>query len=80
MTLREWIPQWLEAYKLGTIKERSYHQLELLAQHFPDSLLDTELDEVKPMHLQSFINRFSCWIVKIHNSSNFIICFTYCII
>ena len=59
MTLREWIPQWLEAYKLGTIKERSYHQLELLAQHFPDSLLDTELDEVKPMHLQSFINRFS---------------------
>lgn len=59
MTLREWIPQWLEAYKLGTIKERSYHQLELLAQHFPDSLLDTELDEVKPMHLQIFINRFS---------------------
>ena len=59
MTLREWIPQWLEAYKLGTIKERSYHQLELLTQHFPDELLDTELDDVKPMHLQRFVNHFS---------------------
>jgi len=59
MTLREWIPQWLEAYKLGTIKVHSYHQLELLVRHFPDTLLDTELDEVKPMHLQGFINRFS---------------------
>ena len=59
MTLREWIPQWLDAYKLGTIKERSFHQLELLVKHFPASLLDTELDEIKPMHLQGFINRFS---------------------
>lgn len=59
MTLREWIPQWLEAYKLGTIKERSYHQLELLVKHFPDSLLDTELNEIKPMHLQGFVNQFS---------------------
>ncbi len=59
MTLREWIPQWLEAYKLGTIKERSYHQLELLVKHFPDSLLDAELQDIKPMHLQGFVNRFS---------------------
>lgn len=64
MILREWISQWLEAYKLGTIKERSYHQLELLVQHFPDTLLDTELDEVKPMHLQSFVNRFSVGVSK----------------
>ena len=59
MTLREWVPQWLEAYKLGTIKERSYHQLELLVKYFPDSLLDAELNEIKPMHLQGFINQFS---------------------
>ena len=59
MTLREWIPQWLEAYKLGTNKERSYHQLELLVKYFPDSLLDAELNEIKPMHLQGFINQFS---------------------
>lgn len=59
MTLREWIPQWLEAYKLGTIKERSFHQLELLVNHFLDTLMDMELNDIKPMHLQGFINRFS---------------------
>lgn len=59
MTLREWIPQWLEAYKLGTIKQHSYHQLELLVRYFPDSLLDAELNEIKPMHLQGFVNQFS---------------------
>ena len=64
MTLREWIPQWLEAYKLGTIKERSYHQLEILVEHFPDDLLDTELNDIKPMHLQGFINRFSQGVSK----------------
>ena len=40
MTLREWIPQWLQAYKFGTMKQHSYHQLEILAGHFPDDLLD----------------------------------------
>lgn len=59
MTLREWIPQWLEAYKLNTIKERSYHQLELLVRKFPDDLMDMELAAVKPMHLQKFVNEFS---------------------
>ena len=59
MTLREWIPQWLEAYKLGTIKQHSYHQLELLVRYFPDSLLDADLNEIKPMHLQGFVNQFS---------------------
>ena len=59
MTLREWIPQWLSTYKLGTIKERSYHQLELLARHIPDVLMDMELADIKPMHLQDFVNKFS---------------------
>lgn len=59
MTLREWIPQWLQAYKFGTIKERSYHQLELLARKFQDELLDMELADIKPMHLQGFVNKFS---------------------
>lgn len=59
MTLGEWIPQWLDAYKLGTIKERSFHQLELLVKHFPENLLSMDLNEIKPMHLQGFINRFS---------------------
>lgn len=59
MTFQEWVPIWLTTYKYGTIKERSYHQLELLAKHFPKSLLDMELSEIKPMHLQEFINHFS---------------------
>lgn len=59
MTLREWIPMWMVAYKLGTIKEGSYHQLELLARYFPNDLMDMELEEIKPMHLQKFVNAFS---------------------
>ena len=59
MTLREWIPTWMDAYKFGTIKERSYHQIELLARKFPDVLLDMELADIKPMHLQKFVNEFS---------------------
>jgi len=48
MTLRDWISQWLKEYKLGTIKERSYHQLVLLVRHIPDTLQDQELDAVNP--------------------------------
>ena len=59
MTLREWIPAWMESYKLDTIKERSYHQIELLHRKFPDDLLDMELATIKPMHLQAFVNQFS---------------------
>ncbi len=59
MTLKEWVPLWLQSYKLGTIKERSYHQLELLVRHFPEDLLDMELTDIKPMHLQAFVNGFS---------------------
>ena len=54
MTLREWIPQWLKAYKFGTIKERSYHQLELLVLRLPDDLLDMELADIKPLDLSIF--------------------------
>lgn len=64
MTLREWIPVWLSTYKLGTIKERSYHQLELLIRYFPDDLTDMELADIKPMHLQGFVNKFSEGISK----------------
>ena len=59
MTLREWIPQWLQSYKYGTMKEHSYRQLVILAGHIPDTLLDADLNEIKPMHLQEFVNEFS---------------------
>jgi integrase len=64
MTLGEWIPQWLKAYKFGTIKERSYHQLELLVRRLPDELLDMELATIKPMQLQRFVNEFSEGVSK----------------
>ena len=64
MTLREWIPQWLKAYKLGIIKERSYHQLELLVLRLPDDLLDMELADIKPLHLQEFVNQFAVGVSK----------------
>lgn len=62
--LGDWIPLWMKSYKLGAIKERSYHQLELLARHFPESLLEMELNDVKPMHLQGFVNQFSQGVSK----------------
>ena len=64
MKLREWIPQWLKAYKFGTIKERSYHQLELLVLRLPDDLLDMELADIKPLHLHTFVNQFSAGVSK----------------
>ena len=59
MTLRNWIPQWLKNYKLGTIKPHSYHQLEVLVRLIPDDLQDMELEDIKPLHLQEFVNKFS---------------------
>ena len=38
LTLGQWIPLWMTAYKQGTIKGTSYHQLELLARLIPEEL------------------------------------------
>lgn len=59
MTLSEWIPQWLNAYKRGTIKDSSYHQLELLERRIPDELKGKDLNDIKPMDLQAFFNAFA---------------------
>ena len=59
MTLAEWIPIWLDSYKRGTIKESSFHQLELLALRIPESLMESPLEEIRPMQLQKFFNEFS---------------------
>lgn len=64
MTLREWVPIWMESYKLGTIKERSYHQIELLAGKLPEDMMDMELAEIKPLHLQKFVNAFAAGVSK----------------
>ena len=59
MTLREWIPQYLAAYKQGTIKDNSYDTLLHLAGHIPEEIKSMDLNEIKPMHLQQFYNSFA---------------------
>lgn len=59
MTLGQWLPLWLQSYKLGTIKGTSYHQLEILCQHIPEALKETELSDILPMDLQAFFNEFA---------------------
>lgn len=59
MTLGEWIPKYLESYKLDTIKVNSYRTLERLAEKVPQDLKDMELAQILPMHLQRFYNEFA---------------------
>lgn len=59
MTLGTWIVQWMELYKRGTIKQGSYHQLELLARRIPSRLAEKELTGIQPMELQCFFNEFA---------------------
>ena len=59
MTLGEWIPQYLTAYKLNTIKVNSYYSLELAERQIPQHLKDMELTEILPMHIQQFYNEFA---------------------
>ena len=59
MTLGDWIPLYLDAYKCNTIKENSYYILELLNRHIPQELKELPLTDVLPMHLQQFFNAFA---------------------
>lgn len=59
MTLGEWLPLYLDSYKRGTIKDRSFHSIELAARHIPQELRDMELNDILPMHIQRFFNSFA---------------------
>ncbi len=59
MTLGEWIPQYLNAYKLNTIRPDSYYTLELVARKIPDDLKSMDMNEIRPMHIQKFYNDFA---------------------
>lgn len=59
MTLGEWVPQYLDAYKRGTIKDDSFYTLQLVVRHIPQELIDMDMDLIKPMHLQKFYNEFA---------------------
>lgn len=58
VTLGEWIPMWLEAYKQGTIKDTSFHQLVLLERLIPDELKSLPIGEIRPIQLQAFYKQF----------------------
>lgn len=58
MTLGEWIPEYLTAYKLNTIRPDSYYTLELVVGKIPPELKEMELSAILPMHLQRFVNDF----------------------
>lgn len=64
MTLGEWIPQYLESYKLNTIRPDSYYTLELVARQIPQELKGMELTAILPMHLQRFYNEFGQRVSK----------------
>lgn len=59
ITLGGWFPLWLASYKRGTIKENSYHQLELLARRIPSELMEKPLTQIRPIDLQAFFNAFA---------------------
>lgn len=59
MTLENWIPIWLSAYKKGTMRDSSYHQLELLERLIPSDIKGQLLSEIRPMDLQAFFNLFA---------------------
>ena len=50
MTLGQWIPEYLTAYKLHTIRPDSYYTLGLVASKIPQELKDMELSTILPMH------------------------------
>ena len=59
MTLGAWIPQYLKAYKEGVVRPDTLYTLHLVASKIPEELQAMEMDDIRPMHLQSFINKFA---------------------
>jgi integrase len=64
MTLGEWLPQYLTAYKMNTIRPDSYRQLEIVAGHVDHALLAMDLKDIKPMHIQQFYNAYAKGVSK----------------
>lgn len=59
ITLSDWMKMYLQNCRKGTIKETSYHQLELLSDELPESLQKKPVKDIAPIELQSFINSFA---------------------
>lgn len=59
ITLKSWSEKYLESCRKGTMKETSYHQLDLLQKKIPNSLTKKKVSEIRPIELQEFLNKFA---------------------
>ena len=59
MKLGSWAEKWLLDYKAGTMKQTSFHQLEILVDKIPSELMKKKISDITPSDLQGFLNRFS---------------------
>jgi integrase len=59
MKLEPWIKMYLENCRKGTMKDTSYHQLELLANDLPPELKNKKVCVITPIEVQAFLNKFS---------------------
>jgi integrase len=59
LKLEAWVKMYLECYRKGTVKDTSYHQLELLAKAISPELKTKKVCDITPIEIQMFINTFS---------------------
>ena len=64
ITLEEWMDKYLETCRKGTMRDTSYHQLELLADKLPAGLKEKRVKDIVPIELQSFMNKFAATASK----------------
>lgn len=59
VTLGKWLLAWMEAYKKDTMRDSSFHQLELLERRIPEHIKSQPLTDILPMELKAFFNAFA---------------------
>jgi hypothetical protein len=56
MLLKDWIKEWLEVYKKPYLKPNSFESLMYSCKYINDNLGYKELNDIKGIHLQRFLN------------------------
>lgn len=58
LTLQQWLKQWFEVYKGNNIKEQTKELYEIIIRTIINpNIGDTQLRNLKPLHIQAFINK-----------------------
>ena len=58
-TFGAWLDMYLTSCRKDTIKDTSYHQLELLVKKIPTELAEKKVCDIAPIELQHFLNSFA---------------------